>query len=147
MTRRKLPEPPSDVAQAYAGFPAKARKHLAALRKLVLNSAAANPAIGPLDETLKWGEPAYLPTRARTGSTLRLGWKAARPDHCALYFNCNTTLVDSFRTLFPDLEFEGNRALWLPLDQPLPEEALGVCIDMTFTYHLNKRGRTARSTP
>ena len=38
-----------------------------------------------------------------------------------MYFNCNTTLVRSFRELFPDsFEFEGNRAIIFPISEKLP---------------------------
>lgn len=124
------------VADAFEAFPPAARRKLLRLRELIFSTAAATPGVGPLEETLKWGEPAYLTSQSRSGSTVRLGWKKARPAQVALYFNCQTTLVDSFRTLFPnDFRFEGKRALVFDQAEALPTDALGHCIAAALTYH------------
>lgn len=134
-TTQHAPAPPPDVAAVYDGFPAPARRQAEALRRLLF-AVAAERAAGPLTETLKWGEPAYLTEATRSGSTVRIGWKPARPDRIALYFNCRTTLVDDVRSLFPDrFRVEGNRALLLDLDAPLPEDALRLVLGMALTYH------------
>ena len=106
------------------------------LRALVLKTAAQTPGVGEIEETLKWGEPAYV-TVNKAGSTVRIDWKAKAPDQYAVYFNCQTNLVERFRQMFPnDFRFEGNRALILGLDQQLPADALGWCLAAAFTYHL-----------
>ena len=73
-----------------------ARPHMLALRSLVFETAAEMPQVGALEETLKWGEPAYL-TPSRSGTTIRMDWKPRAPEVCALYFNCQTTLVETLR--------------------------------------------------
>ncbi len=124
------------VEQAFEAFPTGARRRLLRLRELIFKTAAATPGVGPLEETLKWGEPAYLTSQSKSGSTVRLGWKKARPTQIAMYFNCQTTLVDSFRTLFPkDFSFEGNRALLFDQAAAVPTDALGHCIAAALTYH------------
>jgi len=132
------------VAQAFAAFPVQARVGLLAIRELILATAAGTAGVGVLEETLKWGEPAYLTTQSGSGSTIRLGWKngvaGSTAPHLAIYFNCKTTLVDSFRTLYPnDFRFEGNRALLLDAKFPVPQDSLGFCISAALTYHLDKR--------
>jgi hypothetical protein len=125
------------VAQAYDAFPPGIRRRLLVLRELVFRTAQSTAGVGELEETLKWGEPAYLTTRSRSGSTVRLGWKKTRPQEYALYFNCQTTLVDTFRTLFPhELRFEGNRAIVLRESDAVPRQALRFCIAAALTYHL-----------
>jgi hypothetical protein len=125
------------VAQAYDAFPPVIRRKLLVLRELVFRTAASTEGVGELEETLKWGEPAYLTPATRSGSTVRLGWKKARPLEYALYFNCQTTLVDTFRTLFPkELRFEGNRAIVLLEADSVPTQALRFCIAAALTYHL-----------
>ncbi len=85
-------------------------------------------------------EPAYLTSQTRSGSTLRLDWKPKHPQQLAMYFNCQTTLVATFRSLFPnDFQYEGNRALLLNLSGPLPKKELSICITATLTYHLKKK--------
>lgn len=124
------------VAQAFEAFPPTMRRKLLRLRELIFKTAAATPGVGEIEETLKWGEPAYLTTQSKSGSTVRLGWKKAWPTQVAMYFNCQTTLVESFRTLFPnDFNFEANRALVFDETDDLPSDALGHCIAAALTYH------------
>ncbi|AXQ27190.1 DUF1801 domain-containing protein [Solimonas sp. K1W22B-7] len=132
------------VKEAFQAFPPDMRRKLLALRERVFRTAAATPGVGELEETLKWGEPAYV-TRSGSGSTIRLGWKKARPGEYALYFNCRTTLVSSFRALYPrDFRFEGNRALVFMPDEELPQEALASCITMALSYRLQRKAARAR---
>jgi len=89
----------ADVEKVLDSYPAGIRKRMEVLRNLILRTAARTEGVGVITETLKWGEPAYLTEASKSGSTIRMGWKASSPDHYALYFNCRTTLVDTFRTL------------------------------------------------
>jgi len=106
------------------------------LRELIFRTATSTPGVGALEETLKWGEPAYLTSESRTGSTIRIDWKKSRPREYAMYFNCNTNLVEKFRSMFPkDFRFEGNRALVFELGEPISKDALELCVAAAFTYH------------
>ena len=133
------------VAQAFEAFPPAARRKLMALRELIFKTAAATPGVGEIEEALKWGEPAYLTRETRAGSTVRIAWKKASPEHCAMYFNCQTDLVDTFRTLFPnDFEFEGRRAIVFGTSTPLPTDAVAFCIAAALTYHRRRRATGPR---
>ena len=100
------------VERAFAAYPPAMRRKLLALRELIFSTAAATEGVGPLHETLNWGEPAYVTAQTRSGSTVRLGWKRSTPSQYAMYFHCQTRLVETFQTLFPsELRFEGNRAI------------------------------------
>ncbi|WP_431099060.1 DUF1801 domain-containing protein [Polaromonas aquatica] len=124
------------VAQTFAAYPPLLRRKLLALRQLILDTASATPGVGKIEETLKWGEPAYLTSASKSGSTIRLGPVKSSPSQYALYFNCNTTLVDTFRTLFPrELRYEGNRAIVLDSTDAPPHDALAFCIQAALTYH------------
>ncbi len=126
------------VADVMNSYPAPIRTALMQVRELIFVKAA-DEGVGPLTETLKWGEPAYLTDVTKAGSTIRLGWKPDSPAHYAIYFNCRTTLVDTFRTIFADeLEFTGNRAIILDAGLPLPRRHLRICIAMALTYHRAK---------
>lgn len=128
-----------DVEAKFAAYPRAAQKRLLELRELVFAVAGRTAGVGELEETLKWGEPAYL-TRNGAGSTIRMDWKPKHPDRCALYFNCQTTLVETFSTMFPnDFVFEGNRGLVLPVTGAAPLDALALCIEAALTYHIRKR--------
>lgn len=135
--------PPPDVAAAFAAFPDASRQQLLALRDLILETAAALPEVGEIEETLKWGEPSYLPKANRVGTTVRIAWKEKTPDQVAMYVHCQTNLVDTFRTRFPELRCDGNRAVLFDVGAPLPVDALAACVEMALTYHLTKRRRAS----
>lgn len=129
----------TEVAAKFDAYPPRARRRLLALRELVFQTAASTVGVGEIEESLKWGEPAYVP-KNKGGSTIRMDWKKKDPDQYAIYFNCQTNLVATFQTLFPnDFKFEGNRALVLPLAGKMPKDSLSICIAASLTYHLRKR--------
>ena len=121
------------VDDKFAKYPAHVKTKMHDLRTLILETAAENDAIGELEETLKWGEPSYI---SKIGSTVRIDWKEKAPNKYAIYFNCNTILVETFRELYGDsLTFEGNRAISLNLDNEPPRDILKHCISLALTYH------------
>ena len=107
------------------GYPATLRPIMKKLRKLVREVAKSNADVGALVETLKWGQPSFLPKRPKTGTTVRMDVVSEKPARVALYFHCQTTLVETFRELYADaLSFEGTRAIVLDASKPLPEDEL-----------------------
>ena len=132
------PAPPPEVANVLDACPDKAASHLHALRDLIFETADATPQVGEIEETLKWGEPAYLTHRPKSGTTLRLGWDKTG-DHACLFVPCQTSLIDTWRAHYhKTLDFVGNREVSLPTHRPLPRAELQHCIAMALTYHLRK---------
>lgn len=128
------------VAKAFAAYPPGIRRKLMILRRLILETAAEIDGVGEIAETLKWGEPAYVTAQSRSGSTIRIAWKKSGPSRYAMYFNCQTMLVDTFRTLFRDeLKFEGNRAIVFDENDVVPAGPLSACIEAALTYHRNRK--------
>jgi len=137
----KAPAPPvpEAIRAALSRHPEAVRTRLLDIRDLIFEMAAETEGVGPLTETLKWGEPAYLTQASGSGSTVRLGATRSFPDRCAVFVNCNTTLVETFRShLGGELEFEGNRAVIVPADGVIPEAALAFCLRAALTYHQRK---------
>ena len=138
------------VASAFEAYPPTVRPSLLALRELIFETAAMTDGVGALEETLRWGEPAYVTSASGSGSTVRIDWKRSTPGQYAMYFHCQTNLVETFRTLFPnEFKYEGNRALVFDQDAKVPRDALGFCIAASLTYHLRKktpRGRRHTSS-
>ncbi|NNE81156.1 MAG: DUF1801 domain-containing protein [Silicimonas sp.] len=131
--------PTPNVARVFDAAPDAIRERLLAIRGLIFAAAEAE-AIGPLEETLKWGEPAYLPQRARIGTTLRLGWSDGPNARVTLFVHCQTTLIDTYRARFSEgFVFEGNRAVHLAQDAPLPEAEVQQMAALALTYHRAKR--------
>lgn len=141
----KIPDLDPGVARVFETYPPAIRQKLLAVRRLIFEVAAATDGVGPIAETLKWGEPAYLTEVSKSGSTIRIAWKAATPGRYGMYLNCRTTLVDSFRTLFPaEFRYEGDRAIVFEASDPVPGDALSHCIAMALTYHLNRKSAAKR---
>ncbi|MBU1288119.1 MAG: DUF1801 domain-containing protein [Alphaproteobacteria bacterium] len=127
------------VEAAFDAFPARARAYLLQLRDLILATASKTHGVGPLTETLKWGEPAYLTSTTKSGTTIRLGWKPAAPNTAQLLVHCSTTLVNDWRERYAGtLAFSGTRSIDLDITAPLPRAELAHCIAMALTYHARK---------
>lgn len=133
------------VAAKFDSYPKAARRDLMALRELIFEVAKTTPRVGAIEETLKWGEPAYVTVNG-SGSTVRMDWKPKSPGEYGLYFNCNTDLVQTFRALFPkDFRFEGNRALIFAVGGRMPRASLKLCLAASLTYHAEKKAARKRN--
>lgn len=127
------------IKTVFDRFPAPLRERLLTLRALIHRAASDADPIIEIEETLKWGQPSYLPSAPRTGSTVRLGALKSAPDAAVLFFHCQTRLVETFRLLYPNtFTFEGNRAIAIPPDKPVPEDEIRHCVSLALTYHLWK---------
>lgn len=117
----------------FANYPFVVRDKMQFLRELVIETAEETKGIKELEETLKWGEPSFV---TKNGSTLRMDWKEKSPDQYAMYFQCSSRLVDTFRLLYDNkFQFEGNRAIVFQLNQKIPIDELKECIKASLTYH------------
>lgn len=126
----------ANVTRVFEGYPKHIQARMMSLRQLIAQTASENESVGEIEETLKWGEPSYL---SCNGSTIRMGWKNARPDEYAMYFHCQTKLVDTFRELYRDkLSFEGNRAIVFNANDDVPVDELKHCVLLALTYHDRK---------
>ena len=119
--------------------PAPARTKLRALRRLILDTARATKGVGRIEEALKWGQPSYLTAETGSGSTIRIDRVKSADDQVAVFFHCQTNLVETFRELYPELSYSGNRAILLDATGKLPEAELRHCVALALTYHLRKR--------
>ena len=135
--RAATPEP--DVEAAFDACPKPIRTKLRALRQLILDTAKATNGVGKVEEALKWGQPSYLTTETGSGSTIRIDRVKSADNQVAVFFHCQTNLVDTFRELYPKLSYSGNRAILLDADAKLPEAELRHCVALALTYHLRKR--------
>jgi hypothetical protein len=132
-----------EVAAVFAGHAPAMRRRLLHLRELIFAAAAELAGVGGLVETLKWGQPAYL---TKTGSTIRIDAFRGRDERYAMFFHCQSKLVESFSVLYPQsFAFEGNRALLFGLRDKIPEAELRHCISMALTYHARQPRGANRS--
>ena len=132
----------TDVANKFDTYPPHIREKLLFLRELIFTTASLIPEVGPLEEALRWGEPSYLTSKTKSGSTIRIDWKKSMPNHYGLYVNCKSTLISSFKDRYHDLfHFEGNRSIVFSADEALPQAELEDCVAMSLTYNLTKKGK------
>ena len=136
----------SAVNAVFSAYPDPVKAKLLALRRLIFDTAKATKGVGTLQEALKWGQPSYLTTESKSGSTIRIDQVKAEAGRYAVYFHCQTDLVETFRELYPELRYGGNRSILLDAGEKLPEAALRHCIALALTYHARKRktGRQRR---
>ena len=139
MVSKGMEHAPAPLLERIAPWSTPAQEALWTCRALFHDIAREND-VGPLDESLKWGQPSWRPVRPRTGSTIRMGWTDSQPDQLALFVDCKTDLAARMRDIYPDLpRNDGRREIGLSLKAPLPEQALAHLAEMTFTYHRAKR--------
>jgi len=130
---------PIEITDTIANYPASARRAFLKLRDIVFSLAAERTEVGVLTESLKWGEPSYVPKRSRTGTPVRIAWKDKAPDSISLFVNCQTTLIQEWREIYGDtFEFVGNRELKLQVSGDWPEAELTHCVAMALTYFVRK---------
>jgi len=62
----------------------------------------------------------------------------------AVYFNCQTTIINDIKQRYADkFTCKDNRVLLLPVKQPVPAEELSECMNIALKYHVNKKARKA----
>ncbi len=129
------------VKQKFETYPDHISILLGKIRDLIL-IVAKQDGISDITETLKWGEPSYV---SKIGSAIRFDWKDKHPDQYCVYFNCKTSLVETFKEVYGDIfTYEGNRAIVFKIDQDIPLKELAHCLSLSLRYkeikHLNLLG-------
>lgn len=125
------PDTPSNVARVIDGYDAPVREGVLALRSLIF-SVAADHKIAPVEEALRWGQPAYL---THKGSTLRI---APHRQACfAIYAHCQSTVITSYAQAFPGWDrLDGNRAVLFDTVEEVEPERLSHLIHHALNYHI-----------
>lgn len=132
----------SEIDTVIDAYPKRVQTKLKAIRKLIFETARKTGGVGPVEEALKWGQPSYLTPATKSGSTIRIDKAKGRDDAVAVFFHCQTSLVSTFRQLYPDtFTYEGNRALIMDASKALPKTELAHCLALALTYHLRKKQR------
>jgi hypothetical protein len=126
-------------AETIAPYSPNARSRLGELRKLILSTARSLEGVGEIAQALRWGQFSFLTLESGSGSTIRIDGRRGDASSVAIYFHCQSGLIEHFKELYPDqLKYEGQRAIVLKVDAPLPEAKLRHCISLALTHHLRK---------
>ncbi|WP_339768840.1 DUF1801 domain-containing protein [uncultured Paraglaciecola sp.] len=124
-----------DIQAVLARYPPHAISQFISVRQLIFLLANENE-LSPVEETLKWGEPSY---KVKSGSAIRIDWKAKDPNFIKVYFHCQTILLETFKELYPkDFMYEGNRAIAIPLTSMIEHTPLRHCLTLALQYHTLK---------
>ncbi len=139
LVRIQPPFATAGVRAKFNAYPGDTRAKLIALRRLIFETAKSLDGVGEIEETLKWGQPSYLTSASKSGSTIRIDALRNTGD-CAMYFHCQTDLVATFRELYPSqMTYCGNRCILFAGDAKIPVKALSHCIGLALTYHTRKK--------
>ncbi|NQV98613.1 MAG: DUF1801 domain-containing protein [Rhodospirillales bacterium] len=134
------PFPSAEVQTVFEAFPQPLKSRLMELRQRIFEVAASDPSIGPLLETLKWGQPGYLTPQTRSGTTLRIGPVKSAAGCYGLFVHCQTRLIADYRELYGNcLTFDGKRCIVFDPEQAPDAGVVDHCIRLALTYHLRKR--------
>ena len=129
-----------NVKAVFDAYDSTRRDDLLHLRHLIFETAAEIEQVGELSETLKWGQPAYLPKKPRVGSTIRIDALKSDTNRFAMFFHCQANLVPHFREIYPEkFRFQRNRALVFDHGDAIPTDALKHCVALALTYHKRPR--------
>lgn len=120
-------------------YPPATRAKLMMLRQLILDVAHQTEGVGTIEETLKWGQISYLTKQPQSGTTIRIDAYNPEAEEVALFVHCQTSLVDSFKFMYPNaFGYEGNRAV---IFEDLSDDQIDVLkhfIELALTYHQRK---------
>ncbi|MEP5265127.1 MAG: DUF1801 domain-containing protein, partial [Nitratireductor sp.] len=99
------------MAKVFENYSPPIRARLMLLRETIFDVADKTEGVGEIEETLKWGQPAYLTSETGSGTTIRLD--GTEDGAHALYVHCQTTLIGDYRALYDGiLRFGGNRSIF-----------------------------------
>ncbi len=135
----------SEVAVVFESYPKEVKAKLMFLRQLIFDVASETEGVGELEEALKWGQPSYLTTKSKSGSLIRIDQVKSEERKYAIYFHCQTTLVERFREIYRnEFKYEGNRGIIFNENDEIPVKELRHCISLCLTYFLNKKFGTRK---
>ena len=127
-----LPTIPRTVKAVIDTYPLPARDGTLRLRRLIFEVANSQPSAIPIEEALRWGQPAYL---SQDGSTLRLGLH--KQAAFALFAHCQTRIIADYAQAFPGWDrIDGNRAVLFDSIDQIEPQRLSQLIRHALTYHL-----------
>lgn len=132
-----------NIDAVFQSYSPEIKKKLLFLRELIFKVAGVTEGVGELTEALRWGQPSYLTLSSKSGSMIRIDQitldKKQSAKQYAMFFHCQTSLVETFKTLFPtQFNFVGHRSIVFDIDDVIPIKELNYCIELALTYYLNK---------
>lgn len=125
-----------EMTEKFAGYPSKIRTKLLTIREIIFDVASKKKEVGEIEEAFRWGEPSYLTTESHSGSMIRID-KVKSKNQFAMYFHCQTNLIATFKEMYPELTYQGNRAIIFNENDKIPITKIKHCVLLALTYNLN----------
>ena len=137
-----LPPLRSEVQAVYDACTPTVRQGLYHLRALILEQAALMPQIGPVNEGLRWGQPAFLTPDSGVACSLRIS--PVKGQGFGLFVHCQTGLIAAFASgAGAGLRFSGTRAVLFDSNDRIDPAQVSVLIGQALGYHLTPDRRGA----
>ena len=128
----------AEVHQTFDKCLPQTKQILLTIRQWIFEIADNSDQVGEILECLKWGEPSYVTHTPKSGTTLRLSELKSNPAAYGLFVHCQTSLVEEFRVVYPDLKYNKNRGVLFASNQPIQTDAIKQFIYMALSYHSRK---------
>ncbi|MGF1794005.1 hypothetical protein C9J48_22375 [Photobacterium profundum] len=121
------------VDEKYQSYPEGIRDKLLSLRQLVIDVSKKIDLPAQVQETINANEPSFV---VDGGSPIRIDWKSHTPNQYAMYFQCKTKLVDTFKELYDDtFRFDDDKGIVFTVDDDIATRELAHCISLSLRYH------------
>jgi hypothetical protein len=121
------------VDEKYQSYPEGIRDKLLSLRQLVIDVSKKIDLPEQVQETLNANEPSFV---VDGGSPIRIDWKSQTPNQYAMYFQCKTKLIDTFKELYDDtFRFDDDKGIVFTVDDAIATRELAHCISLSLRYH------------
>ncbi len=128
------------VEEKISQYPEEIKKKIQFLYELIIEVAEEMLEIHELQVVLKWGQVSFI---SKIGSTLRIDSMPKSQNEYAVFFHCQSKLVDTFKILYHnEFQFKGNRAIVFNLENDVPIANLKECIKAALRYHRVKNLET-----
>ncbi|GAC21340.1 DUF1801 domain-containing protein [Paraglaciecola arctica] len=128
----------SEIRQVFDNCQPKTKQALLTIRQWIFEIAKSTEQIGQIAECLKWGEPSYVTASPKSGTTLRLSQLKSNPEEFGLFVHCQTSLIEEFRQVYADFQYDKNRGVIFDSSKPLQTDAIKQFIFLALTYHCRK---------
>ncbi|MEP1444972.1 MAG: DUF1801 domain-containing protein [Paraglaciecola sp.] len=129
----------SEVEQVFTQYRASTQQILLKIRQWIFEVAANTEKIGQVEECLKWGEPSYVTHTPKSGTTLRLSQLKSNPYEYGLFVHCQTSLIEEFRLVYPELKYDKNRGVIFDSREQVQTDVVKQFIYLALSYSSRKK--------
>ncbi len=121
-----------DLVHKFRSWPDRAAECAHSVRSIFVQTAK-DIGVNSLEESLKWGEPAWRPKKG--GITLRVAWSTNAPEELGVFVDCKSDLCARMQSDFPrSFRYIAPRVMYIALDETIPEDALTHLAKLAFQY-------------